>query len=71
MNDGAAFYTGNADGIFRKRDSLMNGLPSAHGSIHWLQCAYTCRDDVWSADDLSVELDETKCCLMSLLPRRL
>jgi NAD-dependent SIR2 family protein deacetylase len=69
MKHGVFVFTSNVDGHFQKTGFADERIAECHGSIHWLQCARACRGDLWSADVLSVRIDETNCRLLSLLPR--
>ena len=39
-----------------------------HGSIHHLQCLVRCTDDIWPADDVTVEVDAEACRAVGDLP---
>lgn len=55
---GSFVYTSNVDGQFQKAGFNENEVVECHGSIHHLQCVAGCSRDIWSADDVSVEVDE-------------
>lgn len=69
MERGAFVFTSNVDGHFQKAGFMDEQVAEYHGSIHWLQCGNACRRDLWPADDLSIDVDETNCRLLSPLPR--
>lgn len=54
---GAFVLTSNVDGQFAKTGFSPDQIIEGHGSMHHLQCHEPCHDDVWSAADLTVELD--------------
>ncbi|WP_033292862.1 SIR2 family NAD-dependent protein deacylase [Amycolatopsis jejuensis] len=54
---GVRVFTSNVDGQFQSA-----GFPhvaEVHGSIHHLQCFSGCSNEIWAADDVVVDLDET------------
>lgn len=68
MPDGMAVFTSNVDGQFHKAGFDPDLIHECHGSIHHLQCAQGCSEDIWSAQDFSPEIDEVKCRLINALP---
>lgn len=66
---GAFVFTSNVDGQFQKAGFEEKQILECHGSINRLQCMGACSHDVWSADDLHLEVDEENCRLLSGLPR--
>lgn len=62
-------FTSNVDGQFQKAGFPPEGILECHGTIHELQCARPCRDDLWSADDLEVDVDEETFRARGDLPR--
>ncbi|KIF83293.1 SIR2 family NAD-dependent protein deacylase [Noviherbaspirillum autotrophicum] len=65
---GAFVYTSNVDGQFQKAGFDAARVVECHGSIHYLQCLHTCSTQVWPADKLVIDVDETDCLLRSPLP---
>lgn len=68
MTNGAFVFTSNVDGQFAKAGYPDDRICEIHGSIHHLQCMRACSDDIWSAAELSPEVDEEACRLRSKLP---
>lgn len=50
--------TSNVDGQFQKAGFDESNLLEVHGSIHWLQCASPCCDNIWPNNE-AIEIDET------------
>ncbi len=50
-------FTSNVDGQFQKAGFDAAKIEECHGSIHQLQCTLPCNYDIWSADDLQVDVD--------------
>lgn len=67
--NGAMIFTSNVDGQFQKAGFREQDIFECHGSIHHLQCSKSCSDDIWPADDLALEIDETTLTLTSPIPR--
>jgi NAD-dependent SIR2 family protein deacetylase len=65
----AFVLTSNVDGQFQKAGFDAEQLYEIHGSIHHLQCVEPCQDEVWSADALSLEIDEATMTATGELPR--
>ncbi|MFB6263654.1 MAG: NAD-dependent deacetylase [Bradymonadaceae bacterium] len=51
-------FTSNVDGQFQRAGFAEDRIVECHGSIHHLQCQQPCRETIWSADELDVEIDE-------------
>jgi len=51
-------FTSNVDGQFQTAGFDANRIEECHGSIHHLQCTLPCNNDIWSANDLIVNIDE-------------
>lgn len=60
--------TSNVDGQFQKAGFEPDRVYEVHGSIHHLQCLDECSTEVWSAEGLAPQIDETCCELTSELP---
>lgn len=72
LERGAFVFTSNVDGHFRKAGFAAERICEVHGSIHHLQCAAACSDEIWSADSFQPEVDSENCRLMGdppLCPR--
>lgn len=52
-------FTSNVDGQFQRAGFAEDAVAECHGSIHHLQCTVDCGQPVWSADDVTVRVDET------------
>ncbi len=50
-------FTSNVDGHFQKAGFAEERVVEVHGSIHFLQCTVPCTDDIWSAEQVNVEID--------------
>lgn len=61
-------FTSNVDGQFQRAGFDPGHIAECHGSIHLLQCADDCSDEVWSAEDLLVRVDEPACQWLGPLP---
>ncbi|MCK2237793.1 MULTISPECIES: Sir2 family NAD-dependent protein deacetylase [unclassified Crossiella] len=59
-------FTSNVDGQFQLAG--FDRVAECHGSIHWLQCAGGCSDDIWPAADLQVEVDPETMRAVGELP---
>ncbi|SCX56825.1 Sir2 family NAD-dependent protein deacetylase [Variovorax sp. EL159] len=68
MEKGYSVFTSNVDGHFQKAGFSEDAIYECHGSIHHLQCAKPCGQQIWSADDFIPEVDEAECRLLSLSP---
>ena len=51
-------FTSNVDGQFQKAGFDDERIEEVHGSIHHLQCTVPCSNDIWSADESQVIVDE-------------
>ncbi|WP_406639287.1 SIR2 family NAD-dependent protein deacylase [Amycolatopsis sp. WGS_07] len=54
---GVRVFTSNVDGQFQTAGFAH--VAEAHGSIHHLQCLSGCSREIWSAADVTIDLDET------------
>ncbi|MDQ3814115.1 MAG: NAD-dependent deacetylase [Armatimonadota bacterium] len=57
--DGYFVFTSNVDGQFQKAGFDGQRIVEYHGSIHHLQCSLPCCQEIWSADDVDMVVDET------------
>ncbi len=62
-------FTSNVDGQFQKAGYPPTQIAECHGSIHHLQCIHGCMNEIWSADDLAITTDDSRCLITSPLPR--
>jgi NAD-dependent SIR2 family protein deacetylase len=65
---GAFVFTSNVDGHFQKAGFDPDGVFECHGSIAHLQCSKPCCNEIWSAGELDVTVDEDSFRAVSLLP---
>jgi len=49
--------TSNVDGQFQKCGFDESKIDEVHGSIHYLQCINGCNEDIWSAKDIKIDID--------------
>ncbi|MEX3693866.1 NAD-dependent deacetylase [Paraburkholderia sp. BR14263] len=66
---GAFVFTSNVDGHFQKAGFAERRVLECHGTIHALQCARPCSEDVWPADEFHPVVDEARCLLISPIPK--
>lgn len=52
-------FTSNVDGQFQKAGYDDHRIEECHGSIHHLQCVRPCQDEIWTAENTEVIVDET------------
>lgn len=69
MRNGAFVFTSNVDGQFQKAGFDPQHIVEYHGSIHHLQCIEACAEAIWTATDVSPEIDAATCTIVSALPR--
>lgn len=67
MPGGAAVFTSNVDAQFQRAGFAT--VCEVHGSIHHLQCAMPCTDDIWWARGVRVPIDEETFRAREPLPR--
>ncbi len=65
---GSFVFTSNVDGHFQEAGFLPEQVAECHGSIRHLQCFHDCRDRIWSADGVEIEIDETTMRAREPLP---
>ena len=65
---GGFVFTSNVDGQFQTAGFDHQRIVECHGSIHFLQCTLPCSQKIWSADDLSIEIDTQRCQAVGPLP---
>jgi len=62
-------FTSNVDGHFQKTVFAPERIVECHGSIHHLQCAATCTDEIWDACNENVTVEESTFRALEPLPR--
>ncbi len=62
-------FTSNVDGQFQKAGFSDRKIYEVHGSIHYLQCTKPCSEDIWSAEDVVIDIDEEQFLAREPLPR--
>ena len=60
--------TSNVDGQFQRAGFASDDVAEVHGSIHHLQCVRPCRQSVWPASDLVVDMDAATMRAVGPLP---
>ena len=50
--------TSNIDGHFQKAGYNEDRIYEVHGSIHHLQCTKPCSDDIWTAEDVNITIND-------------
>lgn len=66
---GGFVFTSNVDGHFLRAGFQADQVVERHGSIHFLQCLAGCRDEIWPADDVQVEVDPATMRATTALPK--
>lgn len=66
---GSFVFTSNVDGQFQKAGFPADRVLECHGSLHHLQCLNTCKDAIWPAHDIAVNIDAEACRAEGELPR--
>lgn len=56
---GSFVFTSNVDGHFQRAGFPAERVVECHGSILHLQCSEPCCEEVWSAEDVDVTVDES------------
>jgi len=56
-NNNYFVYTSNVDGAFQKAGFDEDRIVEVHGTIHHLQCINNCTKEIWSADDIKIDID--------------
>jgi NAD-dependent SIR2 family protein deacetylase len=69
MARGCFVFTSNVDGQFEAAGFDPERVEACHGSIHHLQCTAPCCDEIWSAADARVDVDEEQLRARPPLPR--
>ncbi len=62
-------FTSNVDGQFQRAGFAAERIVECHGSIHHLQCLTSCSDEIWAADQETVNIDGVTFRALEPLPR--
>ena len=65
---GGYVFTSNVDGQFQAAGFDPGRVVECHGSVHHLQCTMPCEEQVWPADAVTVDVDETTMRAIGELP---
>ena len=68
LTHGSFVFTSNVDGHFQLAGFEPHRVIECHGSLVHLQCTTPCHHEIWSADDLEVEVDEDSFRAVSSVP---
>ncbi len=61
-------FTSNVDGHFQKAGFPDQNIIEIHGSIHHLQCLKSCSQNIFSAQEYNISIDETTMRAQNPLP---
>ncbi len=61
--------TSNVDGQFQKAGFSEDKIDEIHGSINYLQCTNSCKNLVWSAKDIKINIDLENFKALNPLPK--
>ncbi|MEQ6292086.1 NAD-dependent deacetylase [Vogesella sp. GCM10023246] len=61
-------YTSNVDGQFQHAGFDANRICECHGSIHLTQCLINCTQQIYSAESLTISVDDLTCQWLGPLP---
>jgi NAD-dependent SIR2 family protein deacetylase len=67
--DGYFVFTSNVDGQFQKAGYSEEKIEECHGSIHHLQCSTPCSDNIWSVNQIEIDVDLDEFKAREPLPR--
>jgi NAD-dependent SIR2 family protein deacetylase len=67
--EGYFVFTSNVDGQFQIAGYDEDRIEECHGSIHHLQCARPCSQDIWEGRGISLDVDESQFRARDPLPR--
>ena len=65
---GCFVFTSNVDGQFQKAGFEGPRIVECHGSIHHFQCTRPCRDEIWAAHHVRVDVEPTNIRASRPLP---
>lgn len=57
-NNNYFIFTSNVDGQFQKAGFDEDKIVEVHGSIHFNQCIDCCTNEIWSNQELNIDVDE-------------
>ncbi len=66
---GCFVFSSNVDGHFQRAGFPPERVMECHGSIRHLQCVRGCTEEIWSADDTTVSVDEATIRARQPLPQ--
>jgi NAD-dependent SIR2 family protein deacetylase len=66
---GCFVFTSNVDGHFQRAGFAPERIVECHGSIHHFQCAASCNNEIWEADNENVKIEESTFRALEPLPR--
>jgi NAD-dependent SIR2 family protein deacetylase len=66
---GSFVFTSNVDGQFQQAGFDRERVIECHGSINHLQCTEPCSNEIWSADDFEIAVDDDSIRAVSRLPK--
>lgn len=62
-------FTSNVDGHFQRAGFSDQRIVECHGAIGFLQCRDNCTNEVWPADEMTIDVDHETIRARSSLPR--
>jgi NAD-dependent SIR2 family protein deacetylase len=65
---GGFVFTSNVDGQFQKAGFDPGAIVEVHGSIHYMQCSGPCCADIWTAEELGIEIEVDPASLRARPP---
>jgi NAD-dependent SIR2 family protein deacetylase len=68
LKHGYFVFTSNVDGQFQKAGFGDESIEECHGSINFIQCAMPCCESIWTADGISVSIDNGRFRAIDPLP---
>jgi len=68
LTQGSFVFTSNVDGHFQLAGIDPDRIIECHGSLAHLQCTMPCHHEIWSAEDIEVEVDEDSFRAVSPVP---
>lgn len=66
--NGVFVFTSNVDGHFQRAGFAADTVIECHGALSHLQCVTPCSDQIWAADDFSVDVDSETIRASGTLP---
>ncbi|HYE18226.1 MAG TPA: Sir2 family NAD-dependent protein deacetylase [Tepidisphaeraceae bacterium] len=61
-------FTSNVDGQFERAGFDAERIEECHGTIHYMQCASVCCEEIWPADNVTITIDESTMRAVDPLP---